>query len=93
MRPLIGKSGRALRGVSGRFARYGFGVESRGCDFCRDDQNMRFGHVEQVSSNEDKGLLLRCPRCGWLYLDPSDGITEPFPIDRSDASGWFGYTA
>ena len=53
---------------------------------------MRFGHVEQVASNEDTGLLLRCPRCGWLYLDPCDGIREPYSIDRSDAARWFDYS-
>lgn len=78
--------------MSVRFARYLLRVEQRGCDFCGDDQNMHFGHVEQVASSEAKGLLLRCPRCGWLYLDPRDGITEPYPIDRSDASRWFNYS-
>jgi hypothetical protein len=27
-----------------------------------------FGHVEQIASSEQAGmLLLRCPRCGWVY--------------------------
>jgi hypothetical protein len=29
---------------------------------------MYFGHVEQVASNEDRHtVLVRCPRCAWLY--------------------------
>jgi hypothetical protein len=39
-----------------------------GCGYCADDQNMFFGHVQQISSSEERGtLLLRCPQCGWLY--------------------------
>lgn len=72
--------------------RYGLYVDSRGCDFCRDDQNMCSGHIEQVASSQAEGLLLRCPRCGWLYLDPCDGITEPYPIDVADASRLFDHS-
>ncbi len=67
-------------------------MDDRGCDFCRDDHNMHFGHVEQVASNEDKGVLLRCPECAWLYLDPCDGRSEPLSIDALDAASWFGFS-
>jgi hypothetical protein len=67
-------------------------VEERGCDYCRDDQNMHFGHLEQVASDDGHGILLRCPRCGWLYLDPSDGHSEPRYIDSATAASWFGYS-
>jgi uncharacterized C2H2 Zn-finger protein len=52
---------------------------------------MYFGHVEQVASNDDQGILLRCPRCGWLYLDPADG-SEPRHIDDTNAASWFGFS-
>jgi hypothetical protein len=68
-------------------------VMERGCDFCLDDQNMHFGHVEEVASDTVRGLLLRCPKCGWLYLDPSDGASEPSPIDPASAATWFGYSS
>jgi hypothetical protein len=67
------------------------GVDNRGCDFCRDDQNLSYGHVDQVASNEDRGLLLRCPECGWLYVDTCDGRSEPTRIDAVTAENWFGF--
>jgi hypothetical protein len=67
-------------------------MELRGCDFCGDDQNMHFGHLTQVAAREAVGVLLRCPKCAWLYLDPRDGFTEPFPIAGRDAARWFDYS-
>jgi hypothetical protein len=61
----------------------------RGCDFCGDDQNLPFGHVSQVASNEARGVLLRCPKCGCLYLDARDGLTDPYAIEPADAATWF----
>lgn len=52
---------------------------------------MHYGHVEQVASDEDKGILLRCPRCTWLYLDACDGRSEPRHIDAGSAATWFGF--
>jgi hypothetical protein len=66
-------------------------VAERGCDFCRDDQNMYFGHLEQVAASDDHGILLRCPQCAWLYLDPGDG-SEPRHIDAANALSWFGHS-
>jgi hypothetical protein len=66
-------------------------MEDRGCDYCRDDQSMYYGHVEQFASNEDRGVLLRCPRCGWLDLDPHAGLSEPRHISALKAGNWFGF--
>jgi hypothetical protein len=68
-------------------------MDDRGCDYCLDDQNMYYGNVEQVASSEDKGVLLRCPQCGWPYLDPRDGRSEPRHIDAGDAANRFGFSA
>jgi len=68
-------------------------MDDRGCDYCRDDQNMHFGHVEQIASNEDGGVFLRCPQCRWLYLDPCDGHSEPYHTDSGTAASWFGFPA
>jgi hypothetical protein len=78
--------------MNGRFSGYGTCMEYRGCDFCRDDENMSCGPVSQVASSESVGVLLRCPRCAWLYLDPRDGFTAAFPIEGRDASRWFDYS-
>jgi hypothetical protein len=78
--------------MRGRFARYGLPVESRGCNFCRDDQNLQFGHVELLSSSEATGLLLLCPCCQCLYLDPADGITRPYQIDNAEAARWMDWS-
>ena len=66
-------------------------MDDRGCDYCSDDQNMYYGHVEQVASHEDIGLLLRCPQCRWLYLDPLDGLSGASRIDSVDAARLFGF--
>ena len=64
-------------------------MNQRGCEYCLDDRNMKFGHVEQIASSEQRGLLLRCPQCGWLYVDPSDGVSEPIRIALDDAANSF----
>jgi hypothetical protein len=47
---------------------------SFGCDYCRDDQNRRFGHVIQIGSDEQRGrILIRCPRCGAFYENAVSG--------------------
>jgi hypothetical protein len=66
-------------------------VERGSCDFCRDEQNLRFGLVERVSSDEAQGLLLVCPNCRSLYLDPADGISKPRLIDGVEASRWMNW--
>ena len=50
------------------------GVEF-GCDYCADDLNRWFGHLEQLGSDEGRQvILLRCPRCGALYEDAPTGV-------------------
>jgi hypothetical protein len=62
----------------------------RGCDYCRDDMNMHFRHVDQVASSDvPKTVLLRCPQCGWLYED--DQRSEPVHLSDDDARQRFGY--
>jgi hypothetical protein len=63
--------------------------DARGCEYCADDQNMFFGHVEQIASNKQaRMLLLRCPRCRWLYETTPRGdatatyLSEPVARER-----------
>jgi len=51
---------------------------------------MYFGHVEQVAVSEERGtVLLRCPRCLWLYEDDQQG--DPVPVSASEAEHAFGW--
>jgi hypothetical protein len=64
-----------------------------GCDFCADDQNRWFGHLPQVATNEETGLILiRCPRCGWLYEDAAGGDDQTQHLTAAEARerfpGW-----
>ena len=52
-------------------------THERGCDYCSNDDNMYYGHVEQIASSEvTRTLLLRCPRCGWLYEASPRGAAD-----------------
>ena len=65
-------------------------VPERGCDYCRSELNLFYGHVEQVASNEARRtVLLRCPKCGWLYED--DLRKEPVHVGTDDPREWFEY--
>jgi hypothetical protein len=58
-----------------------------GCDYCADDQNRWFGHVTQIGSSEESGLiLLRCPRCGALYEDSPVGVVRTRRLTASEAA-------
>lgn len=51
---------------------------------------MYFGHVEQVAVSDERGtLLLRCPRCLWLYEEDQHG--DPVPVSASEAAQAFGW--
>jgi len=64
----------------------------RGCDYCADDQNMFYGHVEQICSNEERAtLLLCCPRCGWLYETSPTGHAEAQPLSEQEARDRFSF--
>jgi uncharacterized C2H2 Zn-finger protein len=53
---------------------------------------MYYGHVEQVASNEStRTLLLRCPRCGWLYEASAVGKKDARRITEDAASLRFDY--
>jgi hypothetical protein len=61
-----------------------------GCDYCADEQNRLYGHVAQVASSEDFGVLLRCPRCGTLYEDPMTGSDEMRRLTAEEAAQRYG---
>jgi uncharacterized C2H2 Zn-finger protein len=49
-------------------------MSDRGREYCAADDNMCFGHVEQIGSSDSlRKILLRCPRCGWLYQASASG--------------------
>src|SRR5262249_25263496 len=61
-------------------------MQERGCDYCRADSNMFYGHVEQMAaSDERRTVLLRCPQCGWLYED--DQRSDPSARQGRQGSG------
>jgi hypothetical protein len=63
-----------------------------GCDYCASDDNMYYGHVEQVASSEPtQTLLLRCPRCGWLYEATASGQKDARRISEDAARLRFDY--
>lgn len=65
-------------------------MPERGCDYCADTSNMSFGHVKQVAVSEERGtVLLRCPRCLWLYEDNQQG--DPVRVSASHAEHAFGW--
>ncbi len=65
-------------------------MSDRGCEYCADDANMYFGHVAQIGSNETlRKLLLRCPRCGWLYEASASGPKDATHISATDAAERF----
>jgi len=64
----------------------------RGCDYCADDQNMFYGHVEQVASNEERRtILLCCPRCAWFYEIHPTGAAEAQPMTEEEARARFTF--
>jgi hypothetical protein len=62
----------------------------RGCEYCADDANMFFGHVEQVASNEaTRRLLMRCPRCGSFYEVTPAGPAHAARLTQAEAAARF----
>jgi hypothetical protein len=48
-----------------------------GCDYCRDDSNRFFGHLDQIGSSEERWMiLLRRPKCGALFGNRPAGPTR-----------------
>lgn len=61
-----------------------------GCDYCRDDQNRLYGHVDQIASDEARHLiLLRCPRCSSLYENSPDGSDRTRRLTEAEAVARF----
>jgi hypothetical protein len=57
-----------------------------GCEYCADDQNRLFGHLTQVGSSEDRGMiLLRCPRCGAYYENTAGGYDQTRRLTPTEA--------
>ena len=66
-------------------------LAERGCEYCADDSNMYFGRVSQIASDEDnRTLLLQCPRCGWLYETSPRGARDARQITEGEARGRYG---
>jgi hypothetical protein len=77
------RSGRPLRGFSWVF-RSSF---RRGCTYCADDSNMNSQNLEQLASDEARqAIVVRCPRCGWLYLLSPHGPRQAAHITDSQAA-------
>jgi hypothetical protein len=61
-----------------------------GCDYCADAQNRLFGHVTQVASNPDTGLvLIECPRCQSLYQNTPHGPDRTRKLSVAEAAEAF----
>ena len=64
----------------------GYEVEF-GCSYCADEQNRWYGHVPQIGSSEERGLiLLRCPRCGALYENTAGGYDRTRRLTTDEAA-------
>lgn len=73
-----------------RFFRKRARAEDFGCDYCADAQNRFYGHVTQIGSNEELGLvLLRCPRCDSLYETAPRGADETRRLSAAEAEARF----
>lgn len=62
---------------------------SFGCEYCADDHNRQYGHVQQIGYSDETGrILLRCPRCSALY-DASHVEDEVERLDVATAAERF----
>ena len=61
-----------------------------GCDYCADNQNRWFGHVEQIAADEERRMILiRCPRCRALYQNTPAGNDETRRLTEDEAQALF----
>lgn len=62
-------------------------ARARGCAYCSVDLNIVAGDVQQLAIRDDqRAVLLRCPRCEWLYEAPvSDESIEPAHLTEAQA--------
>ena len=57
-----------------------------GCDYCADWQNRNFGHVTQIGTDPDRGMILiRCPMCETLYENSVEGEDATRRLDEVEA--------
>jgi hypothetical protein len=81
------RSGRPLGRLSWTVRRSSF---QRGCAYCADDSNMSAENLEHLAGDEDRQMVLvRCPRCDWLYVIPLHPPSEVIHITESQAGVWF----
>jgi len=58
-----------------------------GCGYCADDRNRWYGHVKQIGSSEERGMiLLLCPRCGALYENTAGGADQTRRLTLAEAA-------
>lgn len=58
-----------------------------GCDYCADDQNRWYGHLEQIGSSEERRMiLLRCPKCETLYENTPKGDDTTRRLSETEAA-------
>lgn len=67
--------------------RTGYALGNFGCEFCADDQNRLYGHIDQLASDEARQMiLLRCPRCGAFYENTPSGPDNTHRLQPDEAS-------
>lgn len=66
-------------------------TEAFGCEYCADETNHRFGHLDQVATHAtESALLLRYARCGSLYVDAAGAVRGTSATEAARAYGWAG---
>jgi hypothetical protein len=61
-----------------------------GCEYCADDGNRLYGHVMQIASSWERGMILiRCPRCGALYENTAGGFDRMRRLTPDEAAGLY----
>ena len=79
------RSGRPL----GRLAWLMRRAWERGCAICGDNAKMYSGQLELARDEARAVALVRCPRCGWLYVLPTQGPREAVRVNEFQAGVWF----
>jgi hypothetical protein len=61
-----------------------------GCEYCAEDQNRFFGHVEQIADDEEREMILiLCPHCGALYENTPAGEDQTRRLTEAEAEALF----
>ena len=56
-----------------------------GCAYCADPNNHQYGHLDQILDEGGGVILLRCPRCQWIYQRADDGSDRVFQVTMEQA--------